>query len=49
MATDYTTLSLADARAELVAFVRDVQSVFGGLDGRQLNWRPDAASWSIAQ
>ena len=49
MATDYTTLSLADARAELVAIVRDVQSVFGGLDGRQLNWRPDAASWSIAQ
>jgi hypothetical protein len=49
MTTDYTTLSLADAEAELSAIARDAQSVFGLLDGRQLNWRPGTASWSVAQ
>lgn len=28
---------------------RDAQTVFGLLDGPQLNWRRDAASWSVAQ
>jgi hypothetical protein len=49
MATDYTALSLADVRAELHAIASDVQSVFGRLDEAQLNWRPDAARWSVAQ
>ena len=49
MATDYTALSLADVRAELRAIASDVQSVFGRLDEPQLNWRPDAARWSVAQ
>ena len=31
------------------AIASDVQSVFGRLDEAQLNWRPDAARWSVAQ
>jgi DinB family protein len=49
MTTNYTTLSLADVRTELDAIARDTESVFGRLDERQLNWRPDAARWSVAQ
>jgi hypothetical protein len=49
MTPDYTTLSLTDAAAELGAVARDAQAVFGRYDQHQLNWRPDAASWSIAQ
>jgi hypothetical protein len=49
MISDYTTLSLADAEAELSAIARETESVFGRFDQRQLNWRPDATSWSVAQ
>ena len=49
MATDYTALSLADVRAELQAIASDAQSVFGNFDEARLNWRPDAARWSVAQ
>ena len=42
-------MSFADVAAELSAVARDTQSVFGGLDERQLNWRPDAVRWSAAQ
>jgi DinB superfamily len=49
MTVDYTTLSLAGVAAELSAIARDTQSVFGLLDERQLNWRPDATRWSVAQ
>ena len=49
MTTDYTTLSLADVRRELEAIARDAQSTFGGFDERQINWRPDAARWSVGQ
>ena len=45
----YTTLSLADVRTELDAVARDTQSLFGRLDHQQLNWRPDATRWSVAQ
>ena len=47
--TEYTTLSLADVDAEFAAIARDTQSVFGPLDEQQLNWRPNATSWSVAQ
>ena len=47
--THSTTLSLADVEAEFSAIARDTQSLFGSLDERQLNWRPDPASWSAAQ
>ena len=46
---DYTTLSLAELRIALDDVARDAQVTFGGLDARQLNWRPDATRWSVAQ
>ena len=46
---DYATLSLADVKTGLDAIARETQSTFGGLAARQLNWRPDAARWSVAQ
>ena len=46
---DYTTLSLADVKTGLENVARDVQSTFGNLDARQLNWKPDATRWSVAQ
>jgi DinB family protein len=49
MTTDYTSLSLADVGTMLDAVAWDAQSVFGRLDERQLNWRPDRVRWSVAQ
>ena len=46
---DYTTLSLADVRTRLDDIARETRATFGGLDAHQLNWRPDAARWSVAQ
>jgi hypothetical protein len=46
---DYATLSLADVRTGLDTVARETQSTFGGFDARQLNWRPGAARWSVAQ
>ena len=49
MTTPYTSLSLAEVQAGLAALAVETQSVFGRLDEQQLNWRPDAKSWSVAQ
>ena len=46
---DYATLPLAEVKSGLDDIARDVQATFGGLDERQLNWRPDASRWSVAQ
>lgn len=46
---DYTTLTIDQVRAELDKVVADVRATFGPLDVRQLNWRADATSWSVAQ
>ena len=46
---DYATLSLADVRIGIEAVARETRATFGGLDVRQLNWRPAAARWSVAQ
>ena len=46
---DYAALSLADVRAGLDEVARQTQSTFGGLNAGQLNWRPDATRWSVAQ
>ena len=46
---DYATLSLAEVRTGLDAVARDVQETFGRFTARQLNWRPDARQWSVAQ
>jgi hypothetical protein len=45
----YTTLSLPQVLAGLEAVAVDAQRTFGNLDARQVNWRPDAAKWSVAQ
>jgi hypothetical protein len=46
---DYATLSLAEVRAGLADVARETQATFSSLNARQLNWRPDATRWSVAQ
>jgi hypothetical protein len=46
---DYTKLSLAEIASGLDSVAQEAQATFGGCDVRQLNWRPDAARWSVAQ
>ena len=46
---NYTTLPLTAVRSGLDAVAEDTRATFGRLDARQLNWRPDAAKWSVAQ
>ena len=46
---DYTTLSLRDVESALSDIARDTDATFGRFDARQLNWRPDARQWSVAQ
>jgi hypothetical protein len=46
---DYTTLSLAEVKDGLDHVAQETQATFGGFDARQLNWRADAARWSVAQ
>jgi hypothetical protein len=45
----YTALSLDDIVSEFGAMARDTRATFGGLDARQLNWRPGQTRWSVAQ
>jgi hypothetical protein len=45
----YTTLSLSQVTEVLRDVARETQETFGALDEEQLNWRPDATRWSIAQ
>jgi hypothetical protein len=47
--TDFTRLSLAQVSAGFDDLAREAQRTFGGLDGRQLNWKPDPQRWSVAQ
>jgi hypothetical protein len=46
---NYTRLSLLEVTRELEGLARDVESTFGRLDAQQLNWKPDATRWSVAQ
>src|SRR5204862_7774871 len=41
--------SVTEVRAALDDVARDAQATFGELDARQLNWRPGATQWSVAQ
>jgi hypothetical protein len=45
----YATLSLPEVSDELDKIARDAQATFGACDARQLNWRPSATRWSVAQ
>ncbi len=42
-------MSLPELVNEAEAIARDVQSTFGQLTAEQLNWKPNADSWSVAQ
>jgi hypothetical protein len=46
---DYARLSLAEVATGLERVVRDAQQTFGAYTAQQLNWKPDAARWSVAQ
>jgi len=46
---NYTRLSVTELRTALCDVAQDAQATFGHLDARQLNWRPDATRWSVAQ
>lgn len=46
---DYTALPLTAIPPELTAIAHDAHSWFGALNGSQLNWKPDAKQWSVAQ
>jgi hypothetical protein len=46
---DYTSLSLDEVTRALDTTAVDAQAAFGGLTAEQLNWRPDARAWSVAQ
>jgi hypothetical protein len=49
MATEFTTLSLADVHTEIDAIAGDAAATFGGLTPLQLNWKPAPDRWSVAQ
>lgn len=42
-------MSLAEILNETDAVTGDVQSAFGRLNAEQLNWKPNAEAWSVAQ
>lgn len=44
-----TQLTLPQIFAEVEAIARDAQSTFGHLNAEQLNWKPSADQWSVAQ
>ena len=46
---NYPALSLIEVKNALEDIARDAEALFGGLNARQLNWRPDANRWSVAQ
>ncbi len=49
MITDFTKLSLSETLAETEAIAADAQRAFSRLNAEQLNWKPGAESWSVAQ
>jgi hypothetical protein len=46
---DYQTLKLPQIYDEAEAIASDAQTLFGRLDVDQLNWKPSADAWSVAQ
>ena len=49
MIQDFTTLAVPQLIGETAAIVLDTQAAFGHLNAAQLNWKPAAESWSVAQ
>jgi DinB superfamily len=46
---DYQNLTLQQIYAEAEAVAGDAKTFFGHLNSEQLNWKPAADSWSVAQ
>ena len=49
MKIDYRNLTLPQVFDEAEAVAGDARTLFGHLNQEQLNWKPDADSWSVAQ
>lgn len=49
MATRFGSLSPAELAAEFGATAADAAAGFRALDARQLNWKPGAEAWSVAE
>jgi DinB family protein len=45
----YTTLSLSEILAEAEDISKNAQLTFGHLIAEQINWKPNAESWSVGQ
>jgi len=46
---NFAALTIDQVRENLDRIAADAGSTFGSLSARQLNWRPDAVRWSVAQ
>ncbi len=46
---DYVNLSLSEVFDEAEAIAADAKTLFGHLNAQQINWKPGADSWSVAQ
>lgn len=46
---NYQTLTLPQIFDEAEAIAADAKTLFGHLNAQQLNWKPGADSWSVAQ
>ena len=46
---DYQNLRLSQIFDEAEAIAGDAKTLFGHLNSQQLNWKPSADSWSVAQ
>lgn len=49
MSKNYRELAIPQLIAELHAAAAEAEQAFGRLGARQLNWKPAAESWSVAQ
>ena len=49
MPLDYQTVALPELKRDIASVTREIKSAFGGLRVDQLNWKPQAEQWSIAQ
>jgi DinB family protein len=49
MKLDYLNLTIPQIYSEIEAIAGDAKTLFGNLNPEQLNWKPDADSWSVAQ
>ncbi|HEY8461223.1 MAG TPA: DinB family protein [Blastocatellia bacterium] len=49
MRSDYRNLTLPQIYDEAEAVAGDAKTLFGHLNAEQLNWKPAADSWSVAQ